>query len=157
MLKQSGRWGGRLYRVYLKRLDKFRSEFDTWNKENNSYQYYFANTNFSRYSPILPRPLLITLCICRQIKKNYCAQFPFIKNDETLHHRIFMPAKLFADALKRLKCCDSPWSGVSICILMQVEITLRAVAVKWDFINKKNSRVIKLGTCTLNILRLRQL
>jgi hypothetical protein len=37
-----------------------------------------------------------------------------IANKETLHKRIFMPIKPFAPAPWPVKCCENPWSDVSM-------------------------------------------
>jgi len=65
-----------------------------------------------------------------------------------------MSVKPLATGPAPAKRCDSPWSDVSMRALIQVEDRKFLLVIRFPqnlITNKKNSIVIKLGTCTLSI------
>jgi hypothetical protein len=74
-----------------------------------------------------------------------------IGNEETLHQRIFMPVKPFANAPGPLKGCDSLRLDVSMRALIQVEDIL-SICHDIDFISNNNSTGIAVRTCFVNVL-----
>jgi hypothetical protein len=68
-----------------------------------------------------------------------------------LVNALLRPVKPFATAPEHLKCYDSRSSDMIVCALIQVEGILNICCEFRPFKNPK-SRVIKLGTYTVNVL-----
>jgi hypothetical protein len=55
-----------------------------------------------------------------------------IQNEETFHQNIFMPVEPFATTPGPLKECNSPWSDISMRVLIQVEDILSICCELWS-------------------------
>jgi len=67
-----------------------------------------------------------------------------------------MSVKSFVTVPGPSKWCDSPWSFASVRVLIQVAYILTIFLWTVNFIANKNSAVIKLETCIVNVLYLLQ-
>jgi hypothetical protein len=75
-----------------------------------------------------------------------------IENKDTFINAIFVRVRPFTVNPGPLKLNHNPWSDVSMRVRIQVENILGIFFVNCDLINNKNTTVIWLGTCIVNVL-----
>jgi hypothetical protein len=70
-----------------------------------------------------------------------------IVNEETRHQLIFYVCKTIRNSPRPLKFCNSPWSDVFMCALIELEESY----INRDFIYSNSLMIIKKGMCILNV------
>jgi hypothetical protein len=136
-----------LYRVYLKRSNKFQKRVLHTRKKFISM---FVHKQFPTYNPTTCWIQSFKFFICGDKYSACCVQVE-LKVKRHFANASFMSIRTSATPPGPLKTCHGPWSDVSTRAIIQEESVL-CVCYELLVINNNNLTAIKLGTCTENVL-----